>query len=1141
MHQSIPAAGQPLEVARFCDHVVVDSRGGTIDLVWADPRDMASITITFTPGAPVQDAGPAPVKHVAYWKHSWPERRPVPGVPDGSGQSGWTPQDDWYKGSWRVASFTQVVSAGAGGLSVSCTFEPLGPAETRVAGFPVTYRRAVKVRVVLDPATGLGPGDIDHVKVHTTSRCLPVDIMLDVDPARHPGCRRMTAHAWNGSWDEGGSPVDATARDSAPGEPLRIHAVRDRDHACFDETIVTVVLDDGCTCSFSVDDVVARGQVPVPSLGMTARVATCPAGTVKDASSRTVHAMVGERDEQGLDRALHAFAGKVPMHFILGCEGTRSKGALSRSGSLFSSATYIRKVPGPDTPGVCWMDGFLAIQSRFSVDGVEMGPDLSPRAVERTRAGGFLPVMTARWVLDGGIEVEQDAFATLLGRTIPGCQPAATGDVVVMDRRVVVNAGTAPRVVALQLLVGQAPAVDDTIVPVPVFTSVDQVPLHGSRTVLARLLAPSGKGYCFLVNPGEASVRLHAGSGSHHATIELVLDPGTRATIQLAFPLLGLAAAGNTSRCGLLLGLDHDRERLRNAIYWDDRAGDGASIVVPDDTVSTFWNAHLVHVLLTNDKAIGSDRILGRVGSLQYGTYANEVCMITMNLDRRGLFDEARRVLDTFLAFQGTAGLLGDYEEIDGIFFGAGGYERGEGYNQNQGFVLWAIADHVRLSGDVAWFRANAGKVVLGCDWITRERRARARQEPAGEGPEARAGLLPPGGVEDVTDFWHWLATNAYNAFGLAQAACLLVQTGHPDGDRVMADALDYIGAVRSAFWHAMERAPVVPLRDGTFVPHFPSKVTRRGRSFGWIQETLEGAMHLVRCWIVHPLSMEATWILQDHEDNLYLSERFGYPVSREEFEARWFDIGGFSQQPFLLCNQWPYLVRGEPKHYLRAVFNAFAVNYRPDTRSFVEHPLPTMMDVRGDFFKTSDEANFCTCLRDMIVHETSHDMETAVLRGDAVAGTTPAAWWQGKLGVLGGWDRLDALWIARATPRDWLRDGQTITASRLPTYHGEATIELRASDGGAIVDVEITLDRGRVRQVNGPLRSIIISLRLPGDGHFVKSVERISFSINARVQATPPDVSLYEESVIVLDLQSCEPADWQVLAVHLRARCGLS
>ncbi len=50
-------------------------------------------------------------------------------------------------------------------------------------------------------------------------------------------------------------------------------------------------------------------------------------------------------------------------------------------------------------------------------------------------------------------------------------------------------------------------------------------------------------------------------------------------------------------------------------------------------------------------------------------------------------------------------------------------------------------------------------------------------------------GLMPPGGVEDITDFWFWLITNAYNSYGLVQAAALLKAIDHPRADEIARQA----------------------------------------------------------------------------------------------------------------------------------------------------------------------------------------------------------------------------------------------------------------------------------------------------------------------------------------------------------------
>nr|MDO8117457.1 hypothetical protein [Candidatus Sigynarchaeota archaeon] len=203
------------------------------------------------------------------------------------------------------------------------------------------------------------------------------------------------------------------------------------------------------------------------------------------------------------------------------------------------------------------------------------------------------------------------------------------------------------------------------------------------------------------------------------------------------------------------------------------------------------------------------------------------------------------------------------------------------------------------------------------------------------------------------------------------------------------------------------------------------------------------GAMHLIRTWIVHPCSIEATWIVKDYEDNLYLSDTFGYQVKKEDFKKEWFTLGGFSQQPFLLCNQYPYLQRGEINHYLRAVINAFSVNCRNDTVSFCEHPLPTIMDVRGDFFKPSDEANFCGCLRDMLVLEVNKNVFMEHLGKENHDFTKRSRAQFEKYGESGGWENLDAIALFQGTPREWAHHGKEIHVKRLPTQFGLVSADL--------------------------------------------------------------------------------------------------
>jgi hypothetical protein len=243
-----------------------------------------------------------------------------------------------------------------------------------------------------------------------------------------------------------------------------------------------------------------------------------------------------------------------------------------------------------------------------------------------------------------------------------------------------------------------------------------------------------------------------------------------------------------------------------------------------------------------------------------------------------------------------------------------------------------------------------------------------------------------------------------------------------------------------------MRRSPVVRLRDGSWIPHIPSEVHRRGRSFGWITETLEGALHLVRCGVLQPRDRESAWIIKDFEDNLYISEQYGYDMKGEAFERYWFSRGGISQQANLLCNPIPYLLRDEIPHYLRAYFNAFAVSYFPDTRMMTEHALPNIGDFRGDHYKSSDEANSTYWLRLMFIEESGED-----------------------------------LYLGKGIPRYWLVDGQRIGIEKAATYFGPMSVEFASR----VSERKITMKLDPPRR--NPPKRIFARFRHPDGARMVR------------------------------------------------------
>jgi hypothetical protein len=388
-------------------------------------------------------------------------------------------------------------------------------------------------------------------------------------------------------------------------------------------------------------------------------------------------------------------------------------------------------------------------------------------------------------------------------------------------------------------------------------------------------------------------------------------------------------------------------------------------------------------------------------------------------------------------------GLQGAFTDHDGVYYGSGGFEGGSSYVQHHGWVLWTIAEHYFLTGDAGWFRAAADSVLAAVDWIARQRRQTMAELPHSRGVER--GLLPAGGLEDATDYGYWIATDALTWRGVRHAAEALRAVGHPQAERVRREADDYRRDLLRAVKTASAEAPLVRLRDARWVPHFPSRLYRRGRDIGWIREVLGGSIYLLLSGLYDPASDEASWILDDYEDNRYVRPPYGYPIV--DVEQGLFDRGGFSIQPNLVAGLIPHLERDEPELYLRMFFNAWAACYREEINAMVEHPLPELGFANSAHPKTSDEANAVLWLRSMFVCAVG-----------------------------------DVLHLGRAIPRAWLKPREEIWAEGVATPFGRVGVRYRAEADARRIMAEADL---RLRRTPG---RVLVRFRHPS-GQRIRSV----------------------------------------------------
>ena len=1003
--------GEPVDVAPFGQRRQWDENGHDCGVFWEDARDICRVVVRFDEGATLPD--PDAVR-LDYWHSSWPEHRIPRDRPSGAGHSGWFNVGDWYQGDWLEADTRLEID----GASYAFTFNPVNAKEfPDLDDFAAEYRTTLKLRLHAEaPLTAIA-----SFECYTDSVWAPLEFEVEW------GCGTNERQIWDGRLEvfngvvEDVQPLSAESavkvddahswmshvRGAADGIRCRILYARTQAYHSFDETVVTIRKIAGAiapmaahdTFSFATSDLIRSGHIFLPDFGVIVRKSGD--NTTYDAAETawqakkndSIYRRVLTVAEQTFGRAWDEMPAKGRFYIPLSFEGGRQHFGVEPDGSVFCRWGWLSRIRGKDTMR-CLYDG-NTVRYGFGLDEADL--------TDRYLVDGRLPMSVAVWERDG-VRYRQTAFAIPLDGVPEQSERIHADDTLVLMIRFEMERLEGPaKEAALDIEVAAKE---------PEELSIHKGLIFATGPFLDRLRVA-------LASPDpSARYFLTAEHGKIRYRSTLTAESLTR-TVDIAIPYITFEEPEDWAPVQALQ-FDRAFEAVRD--YWRRRVEPGARIRTPEPMINDFCEAHVSHLLINTEREVGeSDCYMAKVGTFSYGVFSNESCMMISDLDRRGYHDVAERALETWLRYQGTVALPGDFSSCDGVFYGANGYEAG-GYNQHHGFVLWCLGEHYWYTRDKAWLEHAAPHIVAGCGWIINERRRTVDEAERTPIRAIERGLLPPGYLEDIKDWRSWLSTNVYSWWGMDNASRALAAAGLPDGERLLKEADAYRDDILAAFGEAVRRSPVVRLRDGSWIPHVPPEVHRRGRTFGWITETLEGAIHMVRTEIIDPESRLATWIIQDFEDNLYLSEQYGYNITGEEYERYWFNRGGISMQANLLCNPIPYLLRDEPEHFLRAYFNAFAASYFPDTRMMTEHALPSLGDWRGDHYKSSDEANSTYWLRLMFVQE-----------------------------------RGDELWIGAAIPRYWLADGQQIGIDDARTYFGPMSVryESHAADGR----IELTLD----------------------------------------------------------------------------------
>ena len=632
---------------------------------------------------------------------------------------------------------------------------------------------------------------------------------------------------------------------------------------------------------------------------------------------------------------------------------------------------------------------------------------------EQHLAEGWLPIVTTRWSTKSDVGFERTDFAVLPDYLQISDQEQLSGNELsaLITSLKINNASPVAQTIHFYIKPWDGRF---TYGPMPTDTPNAWQVTISSDTVIA-IAGDAQYGICFVDTNGKGSLQAATSAGAARYSIQLA--GGEQHEIRMVVPGHLL----DPRQIAKLKGLPYEQLYQGTVKYWQALLNQGMQLELPDPHMQGLYNAQLQHTLCAMTKDQQRDEYYANTGEFHYGPIGSESSPIIQALDMRGMHHHAEKCLDAFLSTQGDGVPDGEYSSKEGGF-----YHYYPWYSINQGFVLWALAEHYFYSGNREWLRRVAPKIISGCEFIVEGRKLTKKQLPDGSRP-IYYGFAPAGTIGDPRSWKYSFMLSGFFYLGLKKCAQALEEVEPEAARRFAAEAADFLGDIKRGVKESTARSPVVRLRDGTSVPCAPSFVTSRGFTsdakdnrdpdprFSYASDCTVGALQLVKCEVLGPNDMDTTWLLNTLEDRFFTF--VPGPESRIRFDditTDWFDIGGFDKmQAYYLDNAGAYLQRDEIKQFLRAFFNTLAAQADRQNLSFQEETG----SAPGVPQKTHEEARFLQQLRVMLVME---------LQGD--------------------------VFLARGTPRSWLESGKHISVSRAPSYYGPLSYRIDSfADQGRI------------------------------------------------------------------------------------------
>ncbi len=505
-------------------------------------------------------------------------------------------------------------------------------------------------------------------------------------------------------------------------------------------------------------------------------------------------------------------------------------------------------------------------------------------------------------------------------------------------------------------------------------------------------------------------------------------------------------------------------ERLREEFeaYWRAVLAPAIQVQTPEPLLNDLIRSSQVRCLIDARSELEGARVAPWIAAMAYGPLESEANSVIRGMDLMGQADFARRTLDYFIHRYNTNGFLTT------------------GYTTfGTAWHLWTLGQHYQLTRDRQWLTRVAPELKRVGQWIIRQTDKTKRPGA----PES--GLMPPGVLADWNAFAYHFALNAYYYAALMQLEALLDELHDPQAAFFRRGAADLRANILRAYHWTARQSPALPLRNGTWIPAYPSQVHSPGKladffpgqdaGRSWCYDVELGAHQLVPSGVLPPASVEVSRMLDHMEDVQFLADGwFDYPARFNE--ADWFDLGGFSKvQPYYTRNCEVYALRDDIKPFIRSYFNTLSAMLNPEVLTFWEH-----FNHSGAWDKTHETGYFLYQTRTMLLTE-----------------------------------RGDELWLAPFVTTNWLTAGKTLSISNAPTRFGPVSFKIQSRLGQECILARIlppppsaSAPNAIVLRLRHPQRQPIRSVRVNGRRHTAFS--RKDETIRLKPGPSPFDLEVF-------------------------------